>query len=140
MSHFHHAIVWINHQEAKVYRFGASDASEVQVHTHTSLQRLHHRQGGWEAGGNPPQDSEFFRRVAGTLDGAADILVMGPGNAKLAFKTYMEHLRPDDASQVSTVETTDYPGDETLLALGRAHFFAHDVSAPPPGARNQPAM
>jgi hypothetical protein len=58
MNDLNHAIVWIDHSEAKVCRFGATDDSEVEVHSHTSLQRLHHRQGGWEAGGNPPDDGE----------------------------------------------------------------------------------
>jgi stalled ribosome rescue protein Dom34 len=129
MSQLHHAIVWIDHREAKVCRFSANEESEVQVNSHTSLQRLHHRRGEWEAGGNPPDDAEFFRRVAGTLEQTADILVTGPGNAKSAFKTYMDHLRPDHASRVSAVETIDQPGDEGLLALGRKHFRL-DASPP----------
>ena len=122
MSQLHQAIVWIDHQEAKVYRFNGSDASELKVHSHTSLQRLHHRRGGWEAGGNPPEDGEFFHRIAGTLEGTGDLLITGPGNAMWAFKTYMERLHPEHASQIHTLETGDYPGDEALLALGRTHL------------------
>jgi stalled ribosome rescue protein Dom34 len=122
MSPLHHAVVWIDHREAKVYRFSECDEPPVQVNAHNSLQRLHHRHGGWEAGGNPPQDGEFFRRVAGTLDQAAQILVTGPGDAKLAFKTYLDQQRPNHASQVLTLDMVDYPGDEALLALGREHL------------------
>jgi len=50
MSPVHHAIVWIDHREAKVYRFSERDEPPVQVNAHNSLQRLHHRHGGWEAG------------------------------------------------------------------------------------------
>jgi hypothetical protein len=46
-----HAVVWLNHAEANVYRFNGTEHSELDVHTHTSLQRLHHSQAGWEAGG-----------------------------------------------------------------------------------------
>jgi stalled ribosome rescue protein Dom34 len=121
MNPLHHAIVWIDHREAKVYRFSERDEPPVQVNAHNSLQRLHHRHGGWEAGGNPLQDGEFFGRVAGTLDQAGQILVTGPGDAKLAFKTYLDQHRPDSAAQVLTLERADYPGDEALLALGREH-------------------
>lgn len=100
----------------------------MHVNSHTSLQRLHHRREGWEAGGNPPDDTEFFRRVAGTLGQTAGILVTGPGNAKTAFKTYMDHLRPYHAAQVFTVETIDQSSDEALLSLGRKHF---EVNAHP---------
>ena len=75
-----------------------------------------------EAGGNPPDDTEFFRRVAGTLGETSGILIAGPENAKTAFKTYMDHLRPYNASQVFTVETIYQPSDEALLSLGREHF------------------
>ena len=94
----------------------------MHVNSHTSLQRLHHRREGWEAGGNPPDDTEFFRRVAGTLGQTAGILVTGPGNAKTAFKTYMDHLRPYHAAQVFTVETIDQSSDEALT-LARTKAF-----------------
>ena len=122
MSPVHHAIVWIDHREAMVYRFSERDEPPVQVNAHNSLQRLHHRHGGWEAGGNPLQDGEFFGRVAGTLDQAGQILVTGPGDAKLALKAYLDQHRPNHATQVCTLDRVDYPGDEALLALGREHL------------------
>ena len=139
MSQLHHAIVWIDHREAKVYRFTRDDESEVQVNSHTSLQRLHHRRGGWEAGGNLQDDSEFFRRVAETLGETAGIVVTGPGNAKSAFKSYMDHLRPNLASQVFTVEAIDHPDEESLLALGREHFHV-DVSSASKSESSQPVL
>jgi stalled ribosome rescue protein Dom34 len=139
MTQPHHAIVWIDHREAKVYRFSGYDESPVQVNAHNSLQRLHHRREGWEAGGNLPEDGEFFRRVAGTLDETAQILVIGPGNAKLAFKTYMDHLRPKQAAQVHAAEMIDPPGDEILLTLGRT-YFALNSSATPHSEPPQPVL
>ena len=130
MSQLHHAIVWIDHREAKVCRFTGNEESEVQVNSHTSLQRLHHRREGWEAGGTPPEDGEFFRRVAGTLGQTAAVLVTGPGNAKSAFKTYLDNLRPYHASQVVIVETIDQPTHQALLSLGREHFHIYPFSAP----------
>lgn len=119
MGPLHHAVVWIDHREAKVYRFSECDEPPVQVNAHNSLQRLHHRHGSWEAGGNPLEDREFFGRVAGTLDQAAQILVTGPGDAKLAFKTYLDQQHPNHASQVLTLELVDHPGEAALLALAR---------------------
>jgi hypothetical protein len=46
VSNICHAVVWVDHSEAKVFRFSGDEDS--------SLQRLHHRREGWEAGGNPP--------------------------------------------------------------------------------------
>jgi stalled ribosome rescue protein Dom34 len=124
MNDLNHAIVWIDHSEAKVCRFGATDDSEVEVHSHTSLQRLHHRQGGWEAGGNPPDDAEFFLRILATLGHVAGLVVTGPGNARTAFRNYFDAHRPEIAAQVFSVETDDR-SDQALLALGRVYFPAH---------------
>jgi stalled ribosome rescue protein Dom34 len=129
MDSLNHAIVWIDHSEAKVCRFGGTEDSEVDVHSHTSLQRLHHRQGGWEAGGNPPDDAEFFRRTLATLDHVAGIVVTGPGNARTAFRTYIDAHRPEIASQVFSVETDDR-SDQALLALGRVYFHSNGSTPP----------
>ncbi len=130
MNQSNHAIIWIDHSEAKVYRFSGNTESEVQLHAHTSLQRLHHRRDGWEAGGNPPDDTEFFRRVVGTLDQTAGTVVTGPGNAKLALKTFIDNLHPNLASHVFTVETSDRPGDEALVDLGRRYFQSNPFPTP----------
>ncbi len=122
MSPLRHAIVWIDHREADVYRFSGNDESDIQVNAHNSLQPLHHRRGGWQAGGIALESGEFFRRVAGALDGTSQILAIGPGDARLAFKTYMDNLRPHDASEVLTLDMIDHPDDEALLALRREHF------------------
>ncbi len=121
MSDVDHAIIWMDHSDAKVYRFGGIDGGDVQIHSHTTLQRLHHGPGGWEAGGNPPQDGDFFHRIAATLDHTAGIVLTGPGNAKSAFKTFLDDHRPELISHVLAVETADH-GEQALLALGRNYF------------------
>jgi len=118
----------MDHSDAKVHRFGGGEDSEVQIHSHTSLQRLHHGAGGWEAGGNPPQDGEFFRRIVATLDHTAGIVVTGPGNAKTAFKTFIDDHCPDLESHVLAVESADH-GDQALLAMGRDYFRSRQTLA-----------
>jgi stalled ribosome rescue protein Dom34 len=118
----HHAVVWLDHTEAKVFRFNGDENSEIDLHSHTSLQRLHHRGGGLEAGDNPPQDSEFFKRIIGALDHTGGTVITGPGNTKLALKAFLDHHRPDLAAHVFAVETLDHPGTESLLALGHRYF------------------
>ncbi len=122
MNGLTHALVWIDHSEAKVFRFTGDEKTEVDVHSHTSLQRLHHRATGWEAGGNPPDDTEFYRRILGTLDPAGAILVTGPGNSKVNFKAFLDHFRPSVAARVCALETLDQPGADSLLALVRRYF------------------
>ncbi len=134
----YHAVVWLDHSEAKVLRFSEDEESEVDVHSHTSLQRLHHRRTGWEAGGNPPDDTEFFERILKTLDHTGGTVITGPGNAKSALKAFLDHARPNCASRVFTVETLDHPAADALadalLALGR-RYFKSAVPAQSPDSR-----
>lgn len=131
MSNGNHAVVWVNHSEAKVYRFNDTQQSEADVHAHTSLQRLHHSQAGWEAGGNAPDDTEFFGRINGALEHSEGTVITGPGNAKSALKAFLDHVRPDVVSHVMTVDTSEgHPGAGSLIELGRSYFGA--AAAHPP--------
>lgn len=121
MSNVYHAIVWVNHSEAKVYRFSGDKESEADLHSHTSLQRLHHTRTGWEAGGNPPDDTEFFGRINAALEHAEGTVITGPGNAKSALKKFLDHVRPNVDSHVLVMETVDDHPD-ALLALGRKYL------------------
>jgi hypothetical protein len=122
-----HAVVWINHAEAKICRFGGDKQREVDLHSHTSLQRLHHSRTAWEAGGNAPDDTEFFGRVNAALEHSEGTIITGPGNAKSALKTFLDHLRPNVASHVLAAETMDDPPlADALLALGRRYFVSAD--------------
>jgi stalled ribosome rescue protein Dom34 len=123
----YHAVVWINHAEAKIHRFDGQHELEMDLHSHTSLQRLHHTRTGWEAGGNAPDDTEFFGRINGALEHSEGTVITGPGNAKSALKAFLDHVRPNVASHVLAVEAMDdLPPADALLALGRRYFVNAD--------------
>jgi len=122
MSNDYHAVVWLDHSEAKIFRFGADESAQIDVHSHTSLQRLHHSRAGWEAGGNPPDDTEFFKRISGALNHSGGTVITGPGNAKSALKEYLDHARPGVATHIFAVESAEHPDTAALLALGRQYF------------------
>ncbi len=130
MNDSHHAIVWIDHSEATVSLFRGNEQSDVDIHSHTSLQRLHHRQSGWEAGSLAPEDTEFFHRIVGALDPDGGVVITGPGYAKLAFKSFLDQHRPGVAARVIAVETSDRPADDGLRALGRRYFVETAANRP----------
>jgi stalled ribosome rescue protein Dom34 len=124
VSENNHAIVWLDHSEAKVFRISGDEESQIDIHSHASLQRLHHRSTGWEAGGNPPDDTEFFHRISAALDHSGSTVITGPGNAKLALKTYLDRHQLPIASRVVAVDTLDNPTTDGLRDQARRYFMS----------------
>jgi stalled ribosome rescue protein Dom34 len=125
MSEHYHAIVWIDHKEAKLFHFNATDVDKVIIPSHATGHHLHHK-ANTTGSGHLGVDKEFFKRVAAALNHTGAILVTGPANAKLEFKNYLgEHL-PDLVKRIRGVESLDHPTDGALVALARKFFKADD--------------
>ena len=125
MTQHYHAIVWIDHREAKIFHFSAVDVTPLVVQSHATAQHLHHK-ANTTGSGHRGVDSEFFGRVAAALSGAGALLLTGPSTAKLEFKNYLGNQAPGLAQRISAVETLDHPSDAALVALARKFFKADD--------------
>ena len=124
MTNHYHALVWIDHQTAKVFHFNA-DVNEIEVvHSTHPHQHLHHKANSGDSG-HAPVDKNFLERVAVTITHSGAILIAGPGSAKTKLNNYLKHAHPAIAAKISTVETLDHPSDGQLLAHAR-HFFKAD--------------
>ena len=60
-AHFH-AVVWIDHSQAKVFHLGLSGADEVALHPHLPTGHLHHKAGS-TGGGHAAPDKAFYAEV-----------------------------------------------------------------------------
>jgi hypothetical protein len=78
---YSHAVVWIDHDQAHVIHFGTDTSEENTVHAHNRDGKLHHKSGA-TGSGRPPEDRAYYHDVALAMQGAAEILVAGPANAK----------------------------------------------------------
>jgi len=123
MSHFH-VVVWIDHSEAHVLHFTREDVEKKLVHGKPH-QHLHHKRKS-ETSGKAAEDQAYYHKVAEALAGAAEILVVGPANAKTEFVKHLEAHDPEVRKKVVAVETVDHPSDGQLLAYARQHFRAID--------------
>jgi hypothetical protein len=65
--------------------------------------------------------------VATAVQGSPEILVVGPGTAKVAFMTDLEKRHSKVAKQVVGVESLDHPSDAELLAFARRYFRRVDA-------------
>jgi stalled ribosome rescue protein Dom34 len=123
-AHFH-ALVWIDHREAKVFHFNAETSNNVAVHNSHAHQHLHHKANAGDSG-HIPIDKEYLHRVAAELASAGAVLIVGPGSAKTELRTYVQQHDPQLAAKISAVESSDHPTDGQLLAHARKFFVADD--------------
>jgi hypothetical protein len=121
VSELFHAVVWIDHREARVFHFNADEAQHEQVHPLNPTRHLHHKAHSIGSG-NAPEDQNFFTAVAEAIGGAGEVLITGPANAKLEFMKHVERHPAQLHARVAGVETLDHPSDGELLAHAR-HFF-----------------
>lgn len=125
MSKHFHAIVWMDHQDAKIVSFNATHAEPVVVHSSAHGRHAQHR-ANVAGAGHKGVDREFFNRVVDGLQDFGAILLTGPAHAKLEFKNYIDSHAPALAKRISAVESMDHPTEPQLVAHGRKFFHADD--------------
>jgi stalled ribosome rescue protein Dom34 len=125
MSHLH-AVVWLDHREAKVVDFNFDDKHVVNVHHRGSHRQVHHKAGA-QGSGHAPEDQHYFDAIVTALGDAREVLITGPGTAKAAFRQHLDHRHPTLARRVVGVETLDHPTEGQLLDFARRHFKRIDA-------------
>ena len=124
MSHYH-AVVWLDHNEANVMHISPDDVEKSVVSPATPHRNLHRKRGS-VSGGRQPEDQNYYHEVVEALAGAAEILIVGPGQAKLELIKHIHAHDHDVANKVIAVETVDHPSDAQLVAFARKYFVAKD--------------
>jgi stalled ribosome rescue protein Dom34 len=120
-----HAIVWLDHREARIASFSFDKSRVFEVHSH-SPERQIHRKAREIGSGKAADDHDFFDEIAESLADVREVLIAGPGNAKSAFETYITNRHAELAKRVVGIETLDHPTDGELLAHARQSFRAID--------------
>ena len=124
MSHYH-AVVWLDHNEAHVMHISSDDVEKSLVQPANPPRHLQRKRGS-VSGSRQPEDQHYYHDVVEALKGAAEILVVGPGHAKLEL---IKHIHAHDHGMVDKVvgvETVDHPSDGQLVAYARNYFIAKD--------------
>ncbi len=127
-SHFH-AVVWIDHREARVFHFNAADIEHITLHPDSAKRHIHHK-ANTVGSGHETLDNRFLHEVAEAISDAGAVLIVGPGNAKTELMTHIEHHDPKLLKTILGVETVDHPSDGQLLAHARAFFKTADKTQP----------
>ena len=135
MGHYH-AVVWLDHREARVMHIARDKAAEA-LHVHATgsghllehAKHIHHRAGA-RGGGHAPDNPIYFDDVIAALGDAHDWLVIGPGMAKQDFMRHLKTRHPKLVERVVGVESADHPSDKQIAAHARAYFLRSDRMRP----------
>ena len=121
----HHAVVWLDHNEAHVMHISPDDVEKSLVQPVNPPRHLQRKRGS-VSGSRQPEDQRYYHEVVDAVKGAAEILIVGPGHAKLEL---IKHIHAHDrgvVKQIVGVETVDHPSDAQLVAHARKYFVAKD--------------
>jgi stalled ribosome rescue protein Dom34 len=120
-----HAVIWIDHQEAHVM-FLSEDASEAEIIRSKSTHAHLHHKGGEVGSGKLALDSKYLHSVIQAVNKSQEILILGPGSAKLELIKHAHHHDAKVAEKIMGVETVDHPSDKEILAQARKFFYKVD--------------
>lgn len=110
-----HAAVWIDHKQAKVFHVEEERFDEALIHAPNG--HVHR---------DAPTAERYYHQVAEALTKAGEILVLGPGSAKLELIKHIHKHHHALVDKIIGVETVDHPTDRQIVAFIRKYFHAED--------------
>lgn len=128
MSHYH-AVVWIDHREAKVFHFNPTEVQKLVLHPDHPTKHLHHKAMSIGSG-NAAEDQNFLHAVAESIADAGAVLITGPANAKTELVKHIDQHDPQLMQIIAGVETVDHPSDAQLVAHARHYLAVADRMRP----------
>jgi stalled ribosome rescue protein Dom34 len=127
MADHYHAIVWIDHKQARVFHFNVEEADRTVVKDHI-VRDLHSREK--HTGQRTEENKPFFENVAKAIADASAILIVGPAQEKDFFAKFLAEKHPSIRAHVEGVEKADHPSDGELLDFARRYVKAADHMRP----------
>lgn len=120
---YHHAAVWLDHNEARIFHVRAEEYEEATVASPKAHTQLHRRSGpGAESGHRAAEDQHYYHEIVSALAGAESILVLGPSTAKHELLRHVQKHDPKVEAKIVGVETVDHPSDRQIVAHARSYF------------------
>jgi stalled ribosome rescue protein Dom34 len=125
MSSHYHAIVWIDHHEAKIFQFDSTEVDSTTIRSTHPHEHIHHKANARDSG-HAAVDTAYLRRVAEAAENAGLVLITGPAGAKKELASYIQREHPTLAKRIAAVQTLDHPTDGELVKLAREFFVVDD--------------
>ncbi len=128
-THHHHAVIWIDHREARVFHFGRTDVERLVIYPEHPTNHIHHKANSIGSG-HAAADHEYLHAVTESFADADTVLITGPANAKTELIKHIHQHKPGKMKAIAGVETVDHPSDGSLVAYARKYFHAFDRMQP----------
>jgi hypothetical protein len=118
MQGHYHAVVWIDHREARVFHFNADDFDKTVVHPpHHSGHKNH--VADYDGSGHAPEDHKYLESVTRAIADAGALLIVGPSNEKTELAKHIRNAHSRLAAMIEGVEAVDHPRDGEIVAHAR---------------------
>lgn len=127
-------VVWLNDEEARFSQFAAAGAPSQEIPARPF--RVRRGQPSPHAAARHGQDS-FYSDIAAALVAAEAILLVGPGEAKLALLRHLRRHHPALESRVLGLETVG-PDGGCLTQFAQQYFGRRKLRKPPRQRRGMP--
>jgi stalled ribosome rescue protein Dom34 len=128
-AHHYHAVIWIDHHEARVFHFSPTDVERLVLHPDHPTRHIHHKANSIGSG-HASEDHDYFQAIAESIADAGAVLITGPANAKTELIKHIHRHVPKLMNVIFGVETVDHPSDAQLIAYARKYFMTKDRMLP----------
>lgn len=119
-------VIWMDSKEGKVFDLTPEGTKARHIHTHGHKNKP--QPYGDHNGEHHRANEGLYKDIAESVKDAKEIILMGPADAKLHFKAYLEkHYAHSLAKKIVAVETVDHPTDNQILANARKFFKTYDL-------------
>jgi stalled ribosome rescue protein Dom34 len=117
-----HALIWLDHRSAYVIHIDSEHEEVTSINSQHGKEHLHHK-AHTVGDGNSKAHPDYFLNVVTAVGNSAEILVVGPADAKTEFVKFVEKSHPEFAKRIVKVETLDRVTTGELIDRAR-HYFA----------------
>ncbi|MBB5047395.1 stalled ribosome rescue protein Dom34 [Rhodopseudomonas rhenobacensis] len=121
-AHHFHAVIWIDHREARVFHFNPTEVEKLVIHPDHPTKHVHQQ--------SSKDEHAYFHATAEAIADAGAVLVVGPAHTKTDFVKYFEQHHPKLKSIIAGVETVDHPSDGQVVAFARKYLKVTDRVTP----------
>jgi hypothetical protein len=119
-QHFH-AVVWLDHLQARIFHLSLSGTQEVILHPQMPTRHIHHKANSIGSG-HVHGSEEFLSHILDAVSDAGEILILGPSGTKIELAKYIREQNPKVGSRIVAVEPADHPTDGEIIAYAKRHF------------------